>query len=160
MIATFVVASLFALTTVEDPNFGVLPKYTNTANFKTPQIAPPTESDVDLADWFNKNGDKKSVVISNNYFTTQFLSATTIQPTGTSTTSNICIWSSFNKSTLNENGVGYFVYDKRLIYSKNSTKIIDNGSLMFNIQRLIPSNATVVYENNDYEIFTFLNNEK
>jgi hypothetical protein len=155
LIATFVVASLFAVTTVEDPNFGVLPKYTNTVDFKIPQIAPPTESDVNLADWFNKHGDKKSVVISNNYFTTQFLLATTMQSIGSSTTSENCIWSSFNKSELNKIGVGYFVYDKRLIYSKNSTKITGTGLFMFNIQRLIPSNARLVYENENYKIFTF-----
>ncbi|MCE7698062.1 MAG: 6-pyruvoyl tetrahydropterin synthase [Methanobacterium paludis] len=156
LIATFVVASLFAVTTVTDPNFGVLPKYTNTANFKMPQIAPPTESDVDLADWFNKNGDKKSVVISNNYYTTQFLSTITMQPTGSSGTSLNCIYiSSFNKSELNKDGVGYLVYDKRLVYSKNSTEIISTGYFTFNIQRLIPSKATLVYENSNYKIFKF-----
>ncbi|MCE7698069.1 MAG: 6-pyruvoyl tetrahydropterin synthase, partial [Methanobacterium paludis] len=153
LIATFVVASLFAITTVTDPNFGVVPKYTNTADVKTPQIAPPTESDVDLADWFNKNGDKKSVVISNNYFTTQFLSATTIQPLGGYRTSEICICLYFDKSNLNKNNVGYFVYDKRLIYSKNSTKTIDTGCFLFNVQRLIPDNARIVYENKDYKVF-------
>lgn len=153
LIATFVVASLFAVTTVEDPNFGVLPRYTNTADFKTPQIAPPTESDADLANWFNRNGDGKSLVISNNYFTTQFLSATTVQPTGSSKTSQNCIWSCFNQSELNEVGAGYFVYDKRLIYSKNTTQIISTGLFMFNVGSLIPTNARLVYENTDYAVF-------
>ena len=153
LIAVFVVASLFAVTTVTDPNFGVIPKYTNTIDFKTPQVAPPTESDADLADWFNKNGDKKSVVISNNYFTTQFLSATTMQPTGSFGTSESSMWLLSNKSKVNKLGIGYFVYDKRLINSKN-TKIFDTGSYIFNVPELIFNNAELVYENKDYKIFT------
>ena len=153
LIATFIVAAMFALTTVEDPNLGVLPKYTNTLDFKTPQIAPPTSSDVDLVGWFKKNGDKKFTVISNNYYTTQFLLATTMQPVGSSQTSETCIWSSFNKTELNNMGIGYFVYDKRLIYSKNSTEIIGTGLFMFNMQRLIPTDARLLYENNDYKVF-------
>ncbi|AEG18367.1 glycosyltransferase family protein [Methanobacterium paludis] len=153
LIVVFVVASLFAVTTVTDPNFGVIPKYTNTSDFKTPQIAPPTDSDEGIADWFNKNGDNNSVVISNNYFTIQFLSATTIQPMGSFITSESCIWSAFNKSNLNKFAVGYFVYDKRLINSKNSTKILDTGAYIFNVPKLIPSTAKLVYENKDYKIF-------
>ncbi|HBN06081.1 MAG TPA: 6-pyruvoyl tetrahydropterin synthase, partial [Bacteroidales bacterium] len=84
LIATFVVAALFAVVTVEDPNFGLIPKYDTISQhgIKSPQLAPPTESDIELANWFKQNGDKKSVVISNNYYSNQFLLAVTGQPIG------------------------------------------------------------------------------
>ncbi|MCE7699975.1 MAG: 6-pyruvoyl tetrahydropterin synthase, partial [Methanobacterium paludis] len=109
LIAIFVVASLFAITTVEDPNFGVIPKYTQTAvqdgGIKIPQMVPPTDSDLDLAKWFQENGDKKSSIISNNYYTNQFLLAVTGQPI--LSPSNSAFYVGWRFSTLNESVFNY-----------------------------------------------------
>ena len=79
-----------------------------------PQIAPPTSSDIDLAIWFNTYGDKKSVIVSNNYATNQFLVAVTGQPIADVLSSEHVIEWGFRESELNDKNVGYFVFDKRL----------------------------------------------
>lgn len=162
LIATFVLASLFAITTVQDPNFALIPKYDtelSQVGLKAPQIAPPTDSDIDLANWFNKNGDKKSVIISNNYFTNQFLLAATEQPIASPTNSAMCILWGYKKFVWNKAKAGYFVYDKRLnVSSGNSSKIINEGYYLFfdinyAMKSILPDNARKAYENKNYIIF-------
>ena len=167
LIAIFVIASLFAITTVEDPNFGVIPKYTQTdipdGGIKIPQIVPPTDSDSDLAKWFQENGDKKSGITSNNYYTNQFLLAVTDQPIVSPSNSAFYVgwrFSTLNESIFNYKNISYFVYDKRLTFSSSyglEKKITVNSFVFFNrdynLKELIPSYAKLVYENNDYIVF-------
>lgn len=161
LIVTFIVATLFAVVTVEDPNFGKVPKYSTvgigSVNLESPQIVPPTNYDIDLANWFNKNGDKKSVLISNNYYTAQFLLATTKQPIGSVSTS---VDYFFEVVKSNEtNNLGYIVYDKRLIFtSQQRDKPLSTGELTFlNEKKGMHSffNLKMVYQNKDYIIFKY-----
>ena len=91
LVVILLISSLFAISTVTAPNFNSLPKYNSQPyginNLTIPQIAPPTNSDIELATWFNQNGDKKLALISNNYYTDQFLLATTGQPIASVTSS-------------------------------------------------------------------------
>ena len=77
LITILLISTLFGILTVTNSNFGVIPIY-NSRPYESPetvipQIAPPTNSDVELANWFNKYGDKKSVIVFNNYANNQFL---------------------------------------------------------------------------------------
>lgn len=162
LIAIFVLGSLFTAVIVSDPNFGLIPKYDTYSKFgsKNPQIAPPTDSDVGLADWLNKNSYKNSNLISNNYYTSMFLLATTGQPIANITAAEHYIWWGFKNSELSKLNAGYFVYDKRLFYTIQSKDYIisDKGQYLYfpkdyNIYRKVPSNFKLVYENKDYMLF-------
>jgi len=128
------------------------------------QIAPPSASELDVANWFNENGNRnrnRSIIISNLY-------------TGNliATVSGVPIsygFEYFNKSTplstfMNKR-IGYIIFDRRLtVPSKNGTPYIKyarseiyplffiSGDIKTNIKELIPPFAKVVHENNDFII--------
>jgi hypothetical protein len=152
LITIFLISTLFAITTVTDTNFQVIPNYNTepygVIDMKIPQIAPPTSSDTELAGWFEKYGDKKSVVVSNNYATNQFILTTTDQPIADVISSEHVIMWGFRTSELTQKNVGYFVFDKRLNFSSSSIPIISHGAFIFfnendNLTSLLPSNLIV-----------------
>ena len=162
LITIFLISTLFAITTVTDTNFQVIPNYNTepygVIDMKIPQIAPPTSSDTELAGWFEKYGDKKSVVVSNNYATNQFILTTTDQPIADVISSEHVIMWGFRTSELTQKNVGYFVFDKRLNFSSSSIPIISHGAFIFfnendNLTSLLPSNLKLVYQNQDYIVF-------
>jgi len=123
-----------------------------------PQIAPPTNSDTDLAKWFNKYGDKKSVVVSNNYETNQFILTLTGQPIADVLSSEHVITWGFGTSELAQKNIGYFVFDKRLTFSTNSSPVVSHGAFIYfnknyNITSILPSNLKLIYENQNYMVF-------
>ena len=165
LISIFIIATLFGIITVKESNFEVIPKYNSqpyaSSDMIIPQIAPPTTSDKDLAIWFNEHGDKKSVIISNNYATNQFLVAITSQPiAGVLSSEHVQGWG-FRRSELVEKNVGYFVYDKRLNFSSVPDEIIvSHGGFIYyntkyNISSILPVNTELLYENKDYMVFKF-----
>ena len=127
------------------------------------QIAPPSTSEADLANWFNQNGDKKKNLIISNRYSGIFLSAAT----GMQVNSN---FGSFDRNTpksiFDKKNIGYIVYDKKLTFSdkngtfyrkeaitelnKGSKLFYYNGDIHANINKIIPSFAKVVYENNGF----------
>ena len=162
LIAIFLIATLLAISTVTITNFQVTPNY-NTQPFGSsdmviPQIAPPTNSDTDLAKWFNKYGDKKSVVVSNNYETNQFILTLTGQPIADVLSSEHVITWGFGTSELAQKNIGYFVFDKRLTFSTNSSPVVSHGAFIYfnknyNITSILPSNLKLIYENQNYMVF-------
>ncbi len=163
LIIILIISTLFAVSIVTSPNFNELPKYNSQPyglnTLIIPQIAPPTNSDIELANWLNQNGNKKLALVSNNYYTDQFLLATTGQPIADVTSSEHVIEWGFSKTELTQKNIGYYVYDKRLNFSGNpSQKIISEGTFIFynnndNITSLLPNNTLLVYENKDYKVF-------
>jgi hypothetical protein len=162
IISIFIISTLFAITTVTETNFEVIPNYNSQPFGSTemiiPQIAPPTNSDADLAVWFNKFGDKKSAIVSNNYATNQFLLAVTGQPIADVLSSEHVIEWGFGSQELAKKDVGYFVFDKRLNFSSEPNKIISHGAFIYfnknyNITSLLPNNAKLLYENMNYMVF-------
>ena len=125
LISTLIISALFAVVTVENPMFPVIPKYT-----ESPQIAPPTNSDVELVQWFAKNKDKNYVFVCNNYYKQIFLIASTGKPT---------VSMEKRKYYVKEGYTVFVVLDKRL---KN-----------FSIKTLLSQKAELVYENEDYYVF-------
>ena len=162
LIAIFVISSLFAVSTVTDPKFPVIPKYDlGNAQMANPQIVPPSSSDIDMANWFNQNGNKSRSVLITNVYSGKILLALTGQPIatinamapyyldGSKTTSNLTM-------KLKNTSIGYLVYDKRLkIYSNdNSTRVSYQNFVYYSsdIHGIIPSYARIVHENDNYII--------
>lgn len=161
LIAIFIISTLFAIVTVTESNFQVIPQYNKqpygSSELIIPQLAPPTISDDELAKWFKQYGDKKSVIVSNNYETNLFLVSTTDQPIASTKSSTHVIRHDFNGTELAKKNVGYFVFDKRLIFSNSNQKTIFNGFIYYNrnynITSFLPANAQLLYENQYYMVF-------
>ena len=119
--------------------------------FGTISIAPPSASEVDLANWFSKNGDKNKRVVISNYYSGMFLVADTGQPLSRY---NRVLIGKVNQSSLIKGNIGYLVYDKRLKFSSsNQTYRAEPGGLIYfskDIHQIIPKYAKIVYENNDF----------
>jgi hypothetical protein len=162
LIITCIILSLFAVVTATSSNFETIPQYNTqpygSSSISLPQLAPPTNADVELETWFNKYGNNNSSILSNNYNTTQFLVATTNQPVINVGRSDHIITNGFKASELKTYQIGYFVFDKRLVFpSNNSTKYLDQGFLYlnskYNVQSILPSGATLVYQNEYYMVY-------
>ena len=172
LIVVFGVSSLFAVNMVNDPTFPLIPKYD--IYYKevliNPQIAPPTESDMELAQWFKEQGNKEKILISNNYNTNQFLLAMLGTPIASIQSSEHCIVWGFTKKELKAKNIGYFIFDKRLTYSSQNNKIfsdidplnryIDRDGLAiylnndtYNPKNILIGKMVLVYENKDYIVF-------
>jgi hypothetical protein len=157
LICIFALSILFGVLNVSDPTLGSY--YANTI-FGSVQIAPPSPSEVGVADWFKSNGDKnKSISISNLY--TGVLIATESGIPINYEFANIN--NTTNKSYFETNNIGYIVYDKRLTlppdyntlnrYQANSELYplyYYNKLLYQNVNQLKPPFTKVVYENKDF----------
>ena len=163
LVAVFVVAGLFGYITVSDAQINHLPKYNaqpyNQTYLIIPQLTPPTNSEVELANWFKQNGNKNSSVVSNNYAVNLFLQSETNQPiAGVQSSEHVIEWG-FAPDELKHNNIGYYVFDKRLNYTSNSSeKIISQGTFIFynnhyNISSLLPSNSQLLYQNQNFLVF-------
>jgi len=124
------------------------------------QIAPPSASELDVANWFNENGDRNRSIIISNLYTGNLIATVSGVPISFG-------FEYFNKSTplstfMNKR-IGYIVFDRRLtVSSKNGTPYIKyarselyplfyiSGDIKTNINELIPPFAKVVHKNNDF----------
>lgn len=160
ILSIFVLATFTSILTVENPKIATFSVKNEFGNF---QIAPPTSSEVDLARWFNSNGDKNKSILTNNLFTGTFIA----------TVSGIPLHYGFedlnrniSQSAFNEARIGYVVVDKRLTFpSNNQTFYLQKVDSEFypliyfskdvpsNINEIIPHFMRLVYENQDYIIF-------
>lgn len=129
------------------------------SKFGSVQIAPPSPSEFDLANWLNVNGDQNKKVIISNTYSGILLNVIT----------NMAIlnFENFNKniskSILDSENIGYVIFDKRLtVQSENETLyFVDGGSGLFYYSgdihitafEVIPDSAVVAYENSDFIVF-------
>ena len=117
----------------------------------TINIAPPASSEIDLANWFSKNGDKSKRVVISNYYSGMFLVADTEQPLSRD---NRVLIGKITQSSLVKENIGYIVYDKRLEFSSsNQLYRSEPGGLVYfskDIHGIIPKYAKIVYENSDF----------
>jgi asparagine N-glycosylation enzyme membrane subunit Stt3 len=161
LVSIFVISTLFALVTVTESNFQVIPQYNTqpygSTHLVVPQLAPPTISDEELANWFNQYGDNKSTVVSNDYETNLFLVSTTNQAIANVQSSTHIIERGFNTTELAQKKVGYFVLDKRLTFSNINQKTIVSGFIYYNtnynVTSSLPANAQLVYQNQYYDVY-------
>lgn len=161
LVTIFVISTSFALVTVTESNFQIIPQYNTqpygSTQLNVPQLAPPTKSDVELANWFNQYGDNKSAIVTNNYETNLFLVSTTNQPITNAQSSKHVIEKRFNTTELTKKEIGYFVLDKRLTFSNINKNIIISGFIYYNnnynVTSTLPPNSQLVYENQYYMVF-------
>lgn len=159
LISIFALATILGTLTVENPKiatFGAMTK------FGYIQTAPPSDSEVDMAKWFDENGYKNESVLISNLYSGYFLAAESEMPIHKK-------FEKFNKSTplsvLEKENIGYIVYDKRLTFqSTNGTIYLQkvdsefhplyyfSGDIHANINKIIPDYVKVVYENEDFII--------
>lgn len=157
LVAVFSLAILSGVLTVENPDFGT---FQVKNEYGSLDIAPPSDSMVDLAGWFNAHGDKNKSILTNNLFTGTFLATMSGMPIHYG-------FESFNKDTsqsaLKDAKIGYLVLDKRLSFnSDNETlkliyvksefypMVYFNKPVSESLEELLPDFVKVVYENQDY----------
>lgn len=157
LIGIFLLSAASGISTVLDPKIATFEVKTQ---YSTLEIAPPSPSLVDLAGWFNQNGDKSKSILTNNLFTGTFLATAAGMPVHYG-------FEDFNKniseSAFREGGIGYIVLDKRLsINSNNQTLhlikvnsefyplVYFSKNISSNLPELLPDFIKVVYENQDY----------
>ncbi len=159
LISIFLLATLDGILTVENP---LLSTFEISNQFGTFQIAPPSPSEIDLANWFNINGDKSKSIISNDLFPLIFVTTQTGMPLD-----NDLDFANFNskssESYFEKKDVGYVVLDKRLSFQSNNGTLYRifytgevyglfyySGDIQSNINSIFPSWVKVVYENKEF----------
>ena len=159
--AILVISMLSAVMTVSDPDISV---FSVKNEFGKVQIAPPSDSEVDLANWFQENGNKSRSLVISNQFTGMFLGSKVGMPMNygfefyaTKTYPNMTL------SQVKDQKIGYLVYDKRLVVPNEDSwlRVMSIQSEFFplyyfsqnittNFDRIKPDYATKVYENQDF----------
>ena len=169
LVAIFCLAFFSGILTVENPKIATYGIKNQEGYIQT---APPSDAEVDLANWFNENGNSSRYVVISNQFTGMFLATDTNMSFREgfqyfSTNSNVTIEEKGVKSSTLANfkkaNVGYVVYDKRLVTSPEektlSLRVIDTEffplqyftqDIQSNINRIKPEFSRVVYENEDF----------
>lgn len=159
LLSMFALATFSGLVVMDNPQIA----YNAITNqYGTFQIAIPTDSMVDLANWFNLNGNRSKSILTNNPFVGTFITAETGMPLSGDDFGEFT-----NQSTL-ENyfkqiSIGYIVLDKRLTFkSGNGTfyrvkydgamypLFYYSGDLKSNLTEVLPDFVTVAYENKDF----------
>ena len=157
LICLFSLSLLFGVLNVSDPNMGT---YSANTIFGSVQIAPPSSSEVELANWFKLNGDKNKSISISNLYTGVFIATEAEMPINYEFAN---INNETPRSYFETNNIGYIVYDKRLVlpsdyntlnrYQANSEMyplFYYNKILYQNVDKLKPDFTKVVYENKDF----------
>ena len=156
LVSIFALATFNGILTMENP---LISSFEIENQYGTFQIAPPTSSELDLANWFNANGDKSKSIMSNDLFPCTFL----ITQTNMSLTSDLS-FENFNNTTpesyFKENNIGYIVLDKRLSFNASNGTLYKvkmdaefyrifyySQNIHSNIDQIFPNYIKVVYEN-------------
>lgn len=156
LLAVFIISMTSAVLTVEKPGFNTFEVENQYGKL---EIALPSASMVDLASWFNRNGDKNKSILTNNLFTGTYLATVTGMPVHYG-------FDGFNRtisqSAFKEAKIGYLVLDKRLSLNNSGPLTLINVKSEFyplvyfskpvssNLSELLPDFIKVVYENQDY----------
>ncbi len=158
LIIIFALCIFQGVSTVENPKIAVF-KVKN--QFDSVQIAPPSSSEVDLANWFQKNGDRNKSFVISNQFSGMFLTTETDMPMHYGF--ELYSLKNTNKSAFQEQNIGYIIYDKKLFFSDQNNELqlitVDsefyplyyfNKNIKTNLNEIIPDYAQVVYENDEF----------
>ena len=159
LISIFALSAFLGVLTVEDP---AIATFGSTTKFGYIQISPPGDSEIDIAKWFDENGNKSRSVLVSNIYAGYFLATESGMPIHFK-------FENFNKSTpksvFKKEKIGYILYDKRLTFTSENKTIemklayslfgplyYFNKDIHAHINEIIPDYAKVVYENNDFII--------
>jgi hypothetical protein len=161
LVVIFAISICCGVLTVENPkiaNFYVKNEFGNV------QIAPPSNSEIELANWFQENGNKNLSFITSNQFTGMFIVSRANMPMNYGFEFfSFRNYPNMNTTKLKEQKIGYIVYDKNLVLptEENSINIRSIPSEFFplyyfsqnittNFNEIKPEFATIVFENKDY----------
>lgn len=119
VLCAFVILSLFcAITSFSDESA----IYSSVSvNNSTVHIAPPTDEEMEVINWFKTQNDTNSSVLTNNLFFGMVLSSSDVIPIHYSF--DVYASPSSRKSSsyeLNNESIGYIVYDKSLVLNNSS----------------------------------------
>jgi 4-amino-4-deoxy-L-arabinose transferase-like glycosyltransferase len=162
LVIVCVFSLIIGVLTVTDPDISIF----NAKNeFGNVQIAPPSNSEVELANWFQENGNTSRSLVTNNQFTGMFLASKAGMPMNYGfeyySLKDIPY---LNISKVKDQGIGYIVYDKNLVLPKEENKmyIVSIASEFFPLyyfsqnitknfdDKIKPDFTTKVYENKDF----------
>lgn len=120
-------------------------------------IAPPTDSEFELAKWFNSQNEDGKISLS-NYFTGGFVMAYTNRPVDSLLYEKSEIPS---RDELTERGISYLVFDKRLKASGDFKFNASSSFLFYNPTRINISDLEYpylqkIYENQDFVVYRVL----
>ncbi|MEN4007505.1 MAG: hypothetical protein PQ964_09150 [Methanobacteriaceae archaeon] len=158
LICIFIISSVLGAITVSGSVFSFQAE-TSLGNI---QIAPPSASEVDVANWFSENGNKSRSFITSNLYTGNLIATIAEIPIHYG-------FEYFNKSTplpaFENRKIGYIVLDKRLTFpSKDGTLYLQaapselyplfffSKDIESNLREIVPPYAVVVHKNNDFII--------
>jgi hypothetical protein len=162
LVLVVILCALNGFLNVNDPEIALF----NVDNeFGGVQIAPPSAAEIDLARWFQENGNTSKSLIISNQFSGMFVSAETGMPM--SYGFEYYAVKDSPKATLEQvqnEKIGYIVYDKKLVLSPpDSSRLymrnvpsefysLDYFSqdLHSNLNNILPGYAKVVYENQEF----------
>lgn len=161
LIAICALSMVTSVLTVTDPDISV---FSAKNEFGNVQIAPPSDAEVDLANWFNENGNKSRSLVISNQFTGMFLTSKAQMPMNYGFEFySIKNYPNMTLETVKEDGVGYLVYDKRLVIPEEDSwlRVMSINSEFFplyyfsqnittHFDQIKPDYATKVYENHDF----------
>ena len=162
LISIFILATFDGVLTMENP----LIAYNGIENqYGAFQIAPPTTSMIELAQWFNDHGDKSKSIMSNDYYSLIFVTAQTGMPLADGWNDYRYLNDTTSELFFTQEGIGYVVLDKRLSFPSNNGTFYEteydtdmynlyyySGDIQSNLNKIIPSYMKVVYENKDFII--------
>lgn len=161
LIIIYLICAVSGVLTVTNPkvtNFGVKNEY------GTVQISPPSQSEVDLANWFRENGNSSRSMLISNQFAGMFVSTVSGMPMHYDFD-----YFSIKDLPLSERqkeSIGYVVFDKRLVLSPQGNEFIlkkvdsefyplyySTVDIPSYIDQIIPDNSHKAYENQDFIVF-------
>lgn len=161
LIVIFLLCSVSSVLTVTNPKvttFGVKNQ------FETVQISPPSDSEVELANWFKENGNKNRSMLISNQFAGMFVSTVSGMPMHYDF--DYFSIKGLPLSERQKEKIGYVVFDKRLVLSPPDNvfylKKIESEfyplyyssvDIPSYIGQIIPDNSHTVYENKDFIVF-------
>jgi 4-amino-4-deoxy-L-arabinose transferase-like glycosyltransferase len=162
LISMLALATFSGVIVMENPQIA----YNNIENqYGTLQITP-TDSMVDLANWFDKNGNKNKSILTNNPYVGTFITAKTSMPLSGDDFGEFTSSPSL-KQYFKEIGIGYVVLDKRLSFQATNGTFYRvkydgamyplfyySGDIHSNLDEILPNFATVVYENKDFIVLS------
>jgi hypothetical protein len=161
LIIIYLVCAVSGVLTVTNPkvtNFGVKNEY------GTVQISPPSQSEVDLANWFKENGNTSRSMLISNQFAGMFVSTVSGMPMHYDF--DYFSIKGLPLSERQKESIGYVVFDKRLVLSPQDNEFIlkkvdsefyplyySTVDIPSYIDQIMPDNSHKAYENQDFIVF-------
>ncbi|WJI09802.1 hypothetical protein FGU46_06695 [Methanobacterium sp. CWC-01] len=162
MVLIFILATLSGFLTVSSQDIA---SFSVKSDYGDIQIAPPSDAELDLASWFQENGNQNRSILISNQFTGMFLATQAGVPMhygfeyyGLKSLPTATLDAMMNES------IGYIVYDKKLVLSPPDESKLHIKRVYYeffplfyfsqdiekNIDQIKPDYTQLVYENQEF----------